>query len=127
MFAVHTAVLYYPEFLPDLQTEFISHKTRMLVDMGIVEKYTVLGLCHASDLRRGVNGYVDPRHAKDMSSEEEHQYVTASEIHIGKGDTCGSRKFRNLLGQPLSWLAEGHASRVSVYASRGILITSGYL
>jgi hypothetical protein len=52
----------------------VVHKIRMLVDMGIVEK-SVLRLCHASDLRRGVNGYVDPRHAKDMSSEEEHQYV----------------------------------------------------
>ena len=111
------------------QLNSFFHKTETLVDMEIAEKCTegVLRLCHASDLRRGVNGYVDPRHAKDMSSEEEHQYVTASENHIGKGDTCGSRKFRNLLGQPLSWLAEGHASRVSVYASRGILITSGYL
>jgi hypothetical protein len=59
------------------QLNSFFHKTQTLVDMEIAEKCTegVLRLCHASDLRRGVNGYVDPRHAKDMSSEEEHQYV----------------------------------------------------
>jgi len=54
------------------------HKTRMLVDMGIVEKYMypVLGLCHASDLRCGVNGYVDPRHPEDVNSKEIYYYAT---------------------------------------------------
>jgi len=62
------------------QLNSFFHKTQTLVDMEIAEKCTegVLRLCHASDLRRGVNGYVDPRHPEDVSSEEDYyQYATA--------------------------------------------------